>query len=569
VGAPRRTVHVVAALLAATLAAATFAAATANAQRVRGTLRDATTGETVPGAVVWLSDSTDRFLARGVSRDSGRFDLPRLVHTAQLHVLRIGYQPRVILVDSATSDSGIVVELTPIALRLAAVASKGRRVCPGDAGGEAGLEIWNQARAALYASIVARELAPPVIRVYSYVQTLDPVTRRVIEDSSDVKNLVADKSYVAARPAWAFASEGYARDEAGGARTYFAPDEAVLFDSTFVETHCLRSVTGSKDHEGQVGVAFEPIADRGRDTLVDIRGTLWIDADEPRLRTLEFTYTGLEPAATGSGGDIRFAVSPRGTTLIDHWQIRAAVLASDAPEPRNGTRRRSPPRASRTDYRVVDYMRMGGELVDAASSGTPGVPPFPRIVGTVVDSADHPVAGARVWWREGRDTATTNAEGKFEMPRSPPAVRALVASDSALARLGIARTVPLLVLTHGTRDFSVRLIYHPRTDVMPLLCPTRGYRPGTGVVLVRVVTPSGEGVPDADVTVFLDSATANLPGAGHAKPGRSDSSGYFSICGVAVGHPFQVRATKGGSVGSAAIEKWSDEVMSLVVVVTP
>jgi hypothetical protein len=569
VGAPRGSIHFVAASLAATLAAATLTAATADAQRVRGALRDATTGDAVLGAVVWLGDSTDRFLARGVSRDSGRFDLPRLDHTARLHVLRIGYQPIVVPVDSTAADSSIVLDLTPIALRLAAVASKGRRVCPGDAGGEAGLEIWNQARAALYASIIARELTPPAIRVYSYVQTLDPVNRRVIEDSSDMKDLVADKSYVAARPAWAFASDGYARDEAGGARTYFAPDEAVLFDSTFVETHCLHSVTGSKDHDGQVGVAFEPITDRGRDTLVDIRGTLWIDADKPRLRTLEFTYTGLEPAAKGSGGDIRFSVTPRGTTLIDHWQIRTAVLANDASEPTGGLRRRNVPRTARTEYRVVDYMRMGGELVDAAWSGTPGVPPFPRIVGTVVDSGDHPVAGARVWWRDGRDTVTTDAEGKFEMPRSPPAVHVVVASDTALARLGIARTVPLLVLTHGMADFNVRLVYHSRADVMPLLCPTRAYRPGTGVVLARIVTPRGEGIPNADVAVFLDSIAADLPGVGRATSGRSDPNGSFAICGVTVGHPLQIRATKGESVGSARIEKWSDQVMSLMIIVAP
>ncbi len=70
-----------------------LAAAPALAQRVRGTLTDSSTREPITGAVVTISDSAGRFLARGIAGADGRFDVPRFPASKQIHVVRIGYRP--------------------------------------------------------------------------------------------------------------------------------------------------------------------------------------------------------------------------------------------------------------------------------------------------------------------------------------------------------------------------------------------------------------------------------------------------------------------------------------------
>jgi hypothetical protein len=571
VGAHKRSLNLAATFVAATL----LAAAPASGQHFHGVLRDGTSGEPVPGAVVWLADSADRFLARSVSRDSGAFELLRFTGSARIHVLRIGYRPKTMPISMNAADSIVVVNLTPIPLQLAAVESRGRRVCPGDIVDSTGLELWNQARSALMATIIAREANPPSITLYSYVQTLEPVAHRLIDDSSDTKQVSASKSYVAARPARAFASEGYVRDEVGGDRTYFAPDEEVMFDSSFVETHCLHAITGEKAHGGQVGVGFEPIYDHGRDTLVDIQGVLWMDIEHPRLLRLEFTYTGLEPAAEGSGGDIQFGLTPDGTTMIERWQIRATVLVNDEPQIRNGLSHRPRPRRERRQTRVVKYLRIGGQLVSVSSTGPNAR--APHIAGQVVDAHQQPVAGARVWLRNSADTVTADADGRFVIPHVPavspllrPGVQVVMASDSVLARAGVPRSLPRVVFVPAYVGLdSVRVVLEPRAMVLPMVCPTRSYRPGTGVILAKVMTPESRGVDDANVSVILDSTTIPTVRRAETHEGKTDARGNSAICGAPLGRPLHIRASRDGRRGELAIPTWTDEVMVVQIVIIP
>ena len=300
------------------------------AQRVTGTVRDSMSGVPIGGVVIWLGDARDSVLARSIGNEAGAFTVTRPRTTTRAHLVRIGYRPREMALSGA--DSTLDLRLERIPALLATVKASGRRVCPGDRATNEGFELWEQARAALLASIVAREVHPPRIRLISYERTREPIFNRVKKEESSIKEIVVDRSYVAARPAWAFAYEGYMREERGGDRTYYAPDNETLLDPSFAGTHCLQAARDDRSHPDQIGIAFEPVHDGGRDTLVDVRGVLWLDRKTPSLKVLEFWYTGLEPEARNSGGEITFRVMPNGAPLIKRWTIRTVTLAVDAGE---------------------------------------------------------------------------------------------------------------------------------------------------------------------------------------------------------------------------------------------
>ena len=184
-------------LLIVLVAATAAIVPAAQAQRVRGTLTDSSTHEPVTGAVVSVLDSAGKFLSRTIADDKGQFAAARLRGARTLHIVRIGYQP----VDKPIADGDTVVELRlmPIASRLATLTASEGRVCPGKPGTNEALELWEQARSGLLASVVSRESNPPRLRIRNYWRERDPVRKRIESDSSRTRELVADRSYVAAR----------------------------------------------------------------------------------------------------------------------------------------------------------------------------------------------------------------------------------------------------------------------------------------------------------------------------------------------------------------------------------
>src|SRR6185503_13563661 len=115
------------------------------------------------------------------------------------------------------------------------------------------------------------------------------------------------RPFIAAASSAEFAATGYMREDAsGGDRTFFAPDADVLLDESFATSHCFHLQPSDAAHPEQVGLAFTPA--RNRETVVDVRGVIWMDRATPALRSLDFRYTELEPANTnaGAGGHMEF-----------------------------------------------------------------------------------------------------------------------------------------------------------------------------------------------------------------------------------------------------------------------
>jgi hypothetical protein len=545
---------------------AAFAAAPLGAQRVRGTLTDSSTKEPIGGAVVTVFDSAGKYLARSIADGDGKFAVMRVVGSRKMRVIRIGYTPRDIPIVDA--DSIYNVRMQPVASRLATMSSTGKRICPGENASADALELWEQARAGLLASVVAREAFPPRVRIRTSRKTLEPIRRQILQDSVDLKDLVVERSFVAARPAWAFAENGYIRESAGGERDYYAPDEAVMLDATFAATHCLHVIQGNGPRFGETGIAFEPIIDAARDTLVDVTGVLWLQRDSLRLKSLEFQYTNLEPAAKGSGGEIWFAIMPSGAAMVERWAIKTPVLAFDEEANPTGVRRAVPPRVRRTNTRTIGYRETSGQIISATwPDGREWHGDSPRVTGIVSNLQGEPVPGAVVWLRDGRDTASTNADGIFHLPYQPPGIYTVLASDSVLAGEGISRTVAVRVQLFSAGDHALSLRLHPRSEVFPLLCPANSYKEGTGVLLAKLLM--SDGTPAANARIEVEATQLIVVGDTIARPsirkGEAGEDGRFVICGIDKSRRLIVRAFKGREAAGVALDNWLDDVAPVTI----
>jgi hypothetical protein len=541
--------------------------APATGQVVRGVVRDSASGEAIGAAVVWTTDTTGRLMARSIGDVSGRFSVARFSGRATLHLRRIGYRPRDLVLNAA--DSVLDLRLQAIAWSLATVTTSRRRVCPSDKGGSDALDVWEQARNALLASVVAREAHPPRLHLTSFERELEPVRRHVTDHVTSAKEVVGSQSYIAGRPPWALAAEGYMKEASYGERTFFAPDETTMLDPSFAATHCLRLAEPDARHAGEIGLAFDPVEDAERDTLVEVRGVLWLEPKASALRSIEFEYTALETLAHGSGGEIVFRVMPNGAPMIQRWSIRTAIIANDESEWVNGVRKTLPPRWQRTRIRLLAYRETGGEVVWAQWPDGSRWPGDGRVSGIVVDAAGASVAGARVWMQGGADTVTSGADGRFAFPRVGAGTYSLFASDSALARQGVSRTVAITAVVGSGADADVIVGYHNRENILTLACPNKSFRPGTGVLFAHVVDATGASVASPRIEIWKNAAadTTTRP-ADHEGEGGED--GRLIVCGASMTTTLKLRASKDGRISEPALVTWTtDEVVGVVLTVHP
>jgi hypothetical protein len=540
------------------------AATPARAQMVRGVIRDSVSREPLPGAVVTLSDSSGAKYARTISSETGAYVVARLGGASVLHIQRIGFRPRSL---SIPRDSVVDVTMGPIPLVLSAVSATEKRICPSDAREGRALDLWEQARSALLASVVARQAAPPKIRMNEYERTYEPMARRLVDQRAHQAQTTGDRSYMAGRSAFDFASRGYMDEAPSGARTFYAPDEDVMLDPSFVATHCLRVVAADQFHPGEVGLGFEPVPNSGRDTVVDINGVLWLDRGKPALKSLEFSYTGLEPAAKESGGTVEFKTMPNGTPLIRAWEIRSTILAIDEERTAPGIVHHLPSRPDRTtNVRVIGYQHSSGEVtVVTWPDGTRWRVSDFALVGEVQDEGGRPVAGARVWTDRGLDTVVTDVAGHFDFPYATAGIYTLFASDSALASVGAFRAGPQPAMSMlGNMGRPIVLELRPRLSAVDPSCHSN-QKGDSGILVGRVVDSAGDAAAAARVELVGGSAgdTARLVD-------YTDAQGRFTVCGAPLDRPLHVRVTgEEGNHADITVDAWNERLVTRAATLKP
>jgi len=302
-----------------------LAATTLSGQVVRGTVRDSASAIPIPGTVVILVNAAGQPIARTLSTRTGEFVLSQVTGASRLRGLHIGFRPveMPLVPQDARDTTRIEIRMArlPTLLEPISVTAQG---CPRVDDQRSVIALLEQARAALLASVVARETKLGHIVAYTFRRVLQDAGEEIERQSVRTRSLDdAARSFVATRRGREFADDGFVGQASDGHEIYYAPDAETLLDDDFIKSYCFRLIKSpSASRTSELGLAFSP-ASRRRDR-VDIDGVLWVDTLARRVRDLEFKYIGLDSRLQrySPNGAISFAEMPNGLVIVDRWRLR-------------------------------------------------------------------------------------------------------------------------------------------------------------------------------------------------------------------------------------------------------
>jgi hypothetical protein len=517
------------------------AAQLAGAQQIRGVVRDSASALPIPGAVVAVIDAAGRQRSRSITDERGQYHLAA-DGAVRLQVLRIGFRPRDIVVQRAPGDIVIDVSMLPVPQMIDGMLITDRTSCPSSTHGAAAVALWEQARAGLLATVVAREAAPAQVRTLIFDRDLDPKTSVLVSQTAHSRTGQSNRPFIAARSAAEFVTRGYLIEDPTG-RTFEAPDAEVLLDPSFAGSHCFTVRDGDRTHPNEIGLEFRPA--RSVDSLVDVTGTLWMAREPLALRTLEFKYTNLEPAAEriGSGGLLSFAELRPGIVFIDRWYLRLAgiTMTRGADDPGD---RFYGGRATRWRTEVTQLQESGGRLVSARwPDGVHWEASMARITGTIVErGTTKPVAGALVWLEGATDSTRTDAAGTFTFDHVLAGPWIVSANNEQFPQYGLSQRTSARVTAETAQTDSVHLAFAPLTDWLGEVCQDQpAARPNTSIILGQVFMPDGSLASQASIHAhWITELSQNSSGAVYAGTTSRDlqtaNNGSFHLCGVERAH---------------------------------
>jgi hypothetical protein len=414
----------------------------AHSQRVSGVVLDSIASAPVGGTVVMVLDSSGVTTARAIADSAGRFSVILGPRAERLRVLHIGYRPQTVLARQAL-DTPLELRLARIPPMLDAVQVNQSSLCPGSADRGIAFDVLEQVRAGLFGQVASTEAGAVQAEGVIYRRALN-VTNRLVEGQvMEARTGRSLRPFVAIASPKTFAERGYMTEDASGARTFGALDADVLLDESFAATHCFRLAEKDSSHPDEIGLAFTPVD--ARRSLVDVTGVVWIEKSGRELRSIDFQYTNLEPAATkvGAGGHIAFRTAPNGQSFIEQWRVTLPVLtpAPNAP-PKIGQAREF-----RTDLRVSELRENGGMVLSAKwDGGTKWVATGTGLAGTVRIASSGRGASAAIVTIDGSAArAVTDSAGAFAIAPLPSGRYKVTASDTTFAAFVKPRTTTMTV----------------------------------------------------------------------------------------------------------------------------
>lgn len=508
------------------------------AQQARGVVRDSAVGAPIPGVVVTVLDAGGASAARVITDAAGRFTVQAALSSPRLRLMRIGYRPRDVAMGADRGELVLSMEKIPPMLERIRVTDS--EVCPGSPDRGAAFFLWDQARAGLLATVVSRDQKPAIAKTILYEQTMSPIDQTIRRQTKQVKSGRTTRPFTASAEPAVFARNGYMTEDARG-RMFHAPDAEVLLHESFVATHCFRLLAADSAHVGQTGVAFTPM--QGREALVDVTGVIWMDAVAAQLRSLDFTFTSLDPAsmAARAGGHIEFVTTPNGMSIISRWRLLLANVQVNSIQRGAQVVSRGPPAQveprNRTDLRVVELVEAGGIVTEAKwPDGTVWVDTPTVARGVVIQRrSDQAVPGALVTLGGTADTVVSDTAGRFDLAAIPGRYLAHV-SDTVLQSYVKPRSTSRHVVVPRSSSERVRIDLPPVSDVVDDIC--RGQRMGVGAVIITGLAATADATSLAGTRiegrwqqkvlrgtgVFLDAMSAEV---------KVDEDGRFVVCGPA------------------------------------
>ncbi|HET9424748.1 MAG TPA: carboxypeptidase-like regulatory domain-containing protein [Gemmatimonadaceae bacterium] len=515
-------------------AALLFAASGAGAQSLSGRVFDQASREPLGGVVVSAFDSSGSdALSRTVTDRINGYRLALPPGAATIRFRRIGYAPVIAQVGDAMNGR-IDVTMSRLPTQLPPIKALAVATCDRRPDHDQALALWQEVRSGMLASIVARESRMGSISVLAYEHDFDG-DRELPRAVQRIEFTGASRAFSAGGHPDTLARRGYLEYDRGTV-TPLGPDDAVLFDESFLSTHCFHLVDAKAGDDSTLGLGFRPAKGRG---LPDVEGTVWLRKDPLDLSSVEFRYVNLPPRLRRGrpGGSIEFRPMPNGITTIHQWHIRS--WADDSRSTVNGA--------------VLELMQW------------PEAPPYFATLGAVSGVAREKETGRLMRGREVRlggtpFQATTDSTGAFRIMDVLPGVYAMDVGDPILELHALSPRAP--------RGFRVE---PGENDVGTIEIETGAQlvkRACSGQLLTQVTLPPGLGsaavigmIVDSagrpvhvpfSVEVRADTAAAGSPAL--VIQANSDFMGRFRICGVPLDGRVTITTEEvGGMAGRAEV----------------
>jgi hypothetical protein len=522
-----------------------------SAQQARGVVRDSMGGTPIPGVVVIVLDTSGSTAARTITDAAGRFTVQAALSAPRLRLMRIGYRLRDVTIGTERGDLVLSMEKIPPILERVRVTDN--PLCPGSSDRGNAFLLWEQARAGLLATVVAREQNPANAKTIIYEQSMSPGDEIIRRQTKKIGSGRTTRPFSASAEPSYFARKGYMVEDRAG-RLFYGPDADVLLHESFVTTHCFRLRAADSAHVGQTGLAFSPVP--GRDTLVDVTGVIWMDAGGTQLRSLDFTFTSLEPPAieARAGGKIEFRSMPNGVAFIERWILRLAHMQVNNIPRGAEVITRAPvqvARRDRMDVRVVDLIEAGGIVAEALwPDGTVWKDTSAIVSGVVTQRrTDGAVSGALVTLAGTTDTVATDSAGRFQLTAIPGRY-VLNVTDTVLQSFVKQRSTSRRIAVSRTSADPLRIELPPVSEIVADIC--RGDRMGIGSVIITGLASTADASSLSGVRVEATWRQQVLDRTGVAAVGMSaetklDDDGRFVVCGPARDLPLTLRLFKGST----------------------
>jgi len=511
---------------AAIVAASTIALALpAGAQVLAGTVRDSVARVPVPGVVVILLDSAGGTVARNLTNERGDYRLPLRAEARTARFVRIGFTPKDLpLAASGGAATRLDVLMLPLANLIQAVHVTANSRCRVRKDRAQALGLWEQARAGLLATIVAREENPGKVVRLGFYRVMDGNSdrierQRVEQDSAEATG----KTYVAAQAASDFVRFGFSTDSLASA-TYFGPDADVLLNDAFAVAYCFEIADRAKSRPNQIGLHFLPADHRkGR---VDIDGTLWIDSVARALVDVEYKYLNVEAGAVRfrPGGYVSFRSMKNGVVMIDRWWIRVVSATTDTTVSGDG-------RLLHRDWLFAE--EDGGELARAAwSDGFEWKASLGALRVRAMKKDGKPAPGTVLSLLATHYYGTADANGAVEIKELLPGPYAVRVIDPRIAELGVG--LPTKLRFTASRDTtSVATLTVPTAESMiaDRCVANHQWEFGDSLFTMgRVVTLEGKPVNNAHVSFYVQSKDAEARWVQSPKYFDTGTDGMFEFC---------------------------------------
>ena len=446
--------------------------------QVSGVVADTIIGRRVPGAALTLYDSSQRVIARGLADDSGRFRFENATGVRRLRIVKIGFRP----VDlRVTNPASLRISMERLPSLLEAVRTSDQPRCSRDATRPAAFGLWEQARAALLGTVIARETNTARvlrIRYRRYMPKGDEIEFQSVRRDSGLALRAFEASYSAAE----FMQRGFAEPRGDTQLMFHGPDAEVLLADELVDHYCLSLAPRRAERPTQVGLNFRPMTRlRGR---VDVEGTLWIDTLTRVLNDIEYAYLGLESWATvlKPGGRIGFRETSPTSVWIDQWHIRMTGAGVDLPGPRQPAWTRRP-----------NVVEGGAELASALwPDGRMWTASLGMAELSIVTIAGVPISGAHIQLDSTDYVGVTDSAGRVTIDNLLPGPYRVSIVDSALAVVDTALPGKTGFIAARSTDTKATIMVPTLQQFVARGCLNEdSYEQGSAMIVGRLVDEDG------------------------------------------------------------------------------